>query len=243
MKKPPTLTQMAIKTGALTFAIAFVCFSYGLFIFGFINPMAMAKLSDTLGAKDAAGMYYERVYKNNRTPENAYIVLDRYIMARNHKKIVQYGQKFLDPKEYNGIYEDDYAGIIEKVNNAGRESAKSKFELLSWGNEDSRIKSAYTDSLLKRGKVGLAKARLNEWLANVELEQPNHAFFAFVARGHACEHTINEFKTYVGKFDTAYDHTTFGGEKVFALDFLALAHAYLGDHDQAAIYAEMFNGL
>ena len=235
------MTQIVVKTALATFIIAFATFSYGLFILGYISPITMAKFTDTLGASNASGMYYERVFARDRTPKNLYLVLNSYIVAQNHRKILTFAEELFEWPD--GAYED----IVAEVNLAGRAGASNKSELLLWSNEDNRIKSTYAAACLFTGRDTVALARLGEWLAGIpDLQQPNHAYFAFVAAGQGEGKARELFETYVTNFTTDFDglpgDTTI--EKVFALEFLRDAHAYLGDiqvaeHYHALLLAEL----
>ena len=241
------MQQLIIRTSAWTLFFAFTIFSYGLAVFGLIFPGVMAGLGDSLGAANMAGMYYERVYNARKTPENAYTVLERYITAQNHKKVVEYGAKFLEPREYEGVYQDNYKDIIETVNKEGyKAAAGDRINLLKWGNEDNRVKSAYMVALLNAGPMGPARFRLYGWLAeSPDLEQPNHAFFAFVIAGKETAEDVTIFGNYVDNFDGAFDFASFDGEPIFAVDFLWTAYSYLqGPNSGKALhYAELFYDL
>jgi len=244
-KRPLTMTQLIVKTSAITFCIAFVTFSYGIAAFGLIFPRAMAKFCDTLGAENAAGMYYERVYNRDKTPENLYMVVDRYIMAQNYKKVVTYGSKFLDLEESNKEV-CQYCKIIKKVNSHYEKKAgNNKYKLLQWANEDSRIKSAYTAALINTGKQTRARVMLGDWLINTpNTRQPNHAFIVAYIRdssvidGHSTTKQLLE--EYVDKFEVTLGEEV---DNIFAFDFLAEAHFSLNSIEDALEYVRLLNAL
>lgn len=244
-ERPLTLTQIILKTSIVTFCIAFATFSYGIAVFGWAFPSVMAKLSDSLGVEDVAGMYYERVYNRKSTPENLYMTLDRYILAQNHRKVVTYGSKFLDLDESDKEI-CKYCKVIGRVNSHYEEKAgTSKIKFLQWGNEDSRIKSAYTLALIKTNKRARARARLEEWVMGTpDIKQPNHAFVvAFLEDSQAIEGrptTRDLLVEYVDKFETVLET---GGANIFALDFLVEAHIRLNRMDKASQYARALDGL
>lgn len=244
-QRPQTLTQVIIKTSVVTFCIAFAAFSYGLAVFGWIFPRAMVSLSDALGADNAAGMYCERIYNRDKTPENMYLVLDRYILAQNHKKVVTYGNKFLE-LENSDKANCGYCKIITRVNSYYEDKAgNSKENLLQWGNEDSRIKTAYTFALIKTGKSGQARARLEEWLVNTpDINQPNHAYIlAYTIDNLIIEDrpaTRQLLVDYVDKFES---ETAQEDSNVFALDFLWQAHMSLGNQSEGQKYARLLHEL
>jgi hypothetical protein len=241
MTKP--LQQFIIKTSALTLFFVFTAFSYGLAVFGFIFPGVMADLGNSLGAPNMAGMYYERIYNANKTPENAYYALDRYITAQNHGKVIKFGEMFLEQENHVGIYLDDYERIIRAVNTAGCAAAgNNKLNLLKWGNEDNRIKCAYTVALLESHEIGKAELCLSQWLSTIDLTQPNHAFFAFVIAGKETASDVTNFSAYVNRFTEKFEHGH-PTETIFALNFLMIAHSYLGNTELAGQYAESFYGL
>jgi len=233
-----SLQQVVIKTGAWTLFFAFTAFGYGLALFGLVFPKVMADFAQSLGSANMAGMYYERIYNANKTSENAYIALEQYIIAENHKKVVQFAGEFLSP---DGIHQGDYIRIIKAANKAGYEAAAgNKLNMLKWGNEDSRIKSAYMVALLAGGEFEVAKPRLLDWLKpGPDLLQPNYAFFAFVWADRVDEEIRGLFAEYVDAFEGAFDFDTFEGEPIFAVDFLRMAYTYLED-SKASHYAELF---
>jgi len=206
-KRPPTITQVILKTSAITLFIAFAAFSYGLALFGLIAPRAMASLCDSLGAANGAGKYYERVYEAKKTPENLYIVLDRYIKAENHKKVIIYAEKFFDHNEYDAT--------IKKVNERGAELAGgNEINLVNWANEDNRIKCRYTVALLETNQKSKADDKLYEWYSvdEIDVYQPLHAYFLDL--GSWSERVDSAFANYKAFFE----HET----NVFAKDFLML---------------------
>ena len=253
-KPPPTMNRIIVKTSAITLCAALFTLAYGLVIFGWMFPRVMMDFSVSLGAHNAAGMYSERVYNRKKTPENLYLTLDKYIKAGNHKKVITVGNKF-----FNLEYED-YSRVIAEVNAYWEAKADgNKLNLLQWGNEDNRIKSAYVMALLQTGKKDVAAGKLNEQLFNArygtpDLSQPNYSYFAFVEKGIDTVNDViilttgntptnaNEiFKDYVNKFAAEFDKDSFDGEKVFALHFLMRAYDNIGDTPNRLYYAGLFN--
>lgn len=253
-KRPPTMKEVIIRTSAMTLFVAILTLAYGLTVFGWMFPRVMVDFSVSIGAHNAAGMYSERVYNRDKTPENLYLTLDRYIKAGNHKKVTSVGTKFFN------LEPEDYKRVINEVNaHWEAEAAGNKLKLLQWGNEDNRIKSAYIRALLREGKKDIAASKFDEQLFNAryntpDLLQPNHSYFAFVERGIDTVNDIiilttgntptnaNEiFKDYVEKFAMEYDKETFEGEKVFALHFLMRAYDYMGNATNRLYYARLFN--
>jgi len=228
MKK--SLQNTIIKTSAWTLFFAFVIFSYGIAVFGLAFPRVMGKFSDALGAHSSAAMFCEREYNRKPTTENLYIVLDRHILAGNHRRVVKFGDKFFDMA--------DHDAVIVGVNQHFRERAgTNKLNILRWCNEDNRLKTAITVSLIKTGRAERAAEDLINMLADTDMEQPNHAYFAFVALG-VKERPTAEFAIYVDAFATEFEEFT--GERVFGLDFLMTAYDSLGNKSEAARYAGLF---
>lgn len=244
-QRPQTLTQVIIKTSVVTFCIVFSTFSYGLAVFGWIFPHAMISLSDAIGADNAAGMYCERIYNRDKTPENMYMVLDRYILARNHKKIVIFGSKFLELEESNKV-NCEYCKIITRVNSYYESKAgNNNNNLLQWGNEDSRIKTAYAFALIKTGKLVKARESLEKWLVNTpDVKQPNHAYIvAYIIDNSIIEDrpaTRQLLVDYVNKFESEAAKEE---ANVFALDFLWQAHMSLGNQSEGQEYARLLHEL
>jgi len=234
-----SLQHTIIKTGVLTLYFAFVTFSYGIALFGFAFPRAMAQFGDALGAHSSAAMFYERAYKREPTTENLYLVLDRYILARNHRQVVKSGDKFFDMADHDAVI----AGVNEYfMERAG----ENKLNRLRWCNEKNRLETALIVSLIKTGRAERAATELGEMLSEEkepDMQQPNHAFFAFVVLG-ANTDSLKEltFVPYVNRFADYYkEHTDVIGERVFALDFLMTAFNYLGDRVETAHYARLLN--
>jgi len=222
-----------LKTSAITLFVAFVTFAYGLAIFGWVFPGVMADLSVRIGAHNAAGMYFERVYDRDRTPDNLYYALDRYILANNHGKVVILGGKFLD---LDGA---DQTRIIETVNEEWRiRAGGSKHNLVAWANEDSRIKRAYTIALIRTGKTDEAIAKLETWLAEpIDLDQPNRAFIEayFIADTYKTKELLEDYMSLI-------EGTTGFDESIFTLGFLMEANARLHGptHAQTVYYLGLF---
>jgi len=220
-----------IKTAAITLFAAFVAFSYGLAIFGWAFPGTMADLSVQMGAHNAAGMYYERVYDREKTPDNLYYALDRYILANNHDKVIKLGDKFFDTSIVPAI---DYKRIIETVNEEWRiRAGTSKHNLVAWANEESRIKRAYTIALMRTKKTDDAILKLEGWLAEpLDLSQPNRAFIeAHVIAAN------NTTKGLLENYVLAIEGTAGFDDNIFALGFLMEAQARLyGPTDTRTIH-------
>ena len=229
------MTQVMLKTSAITLFFAFVIFSYGLTVFGFAFPKVMADLSVSLGAHNAAGMYFERVWERDETPENLYFTLDRYILAQNHRKIIQFGDRFFALSQPT---QDD---IIVEANKQWEERARAslpatdrRYNLVAWANESSRIKTAYIVALMRTGKTSDAFLKLDAWLLETpDVRHPNHAFIVAFRIDDTAK---GRLETYVTELTKDSGRVT----SIYALDFLWEAHALLGDPETAQTYARLF---
>ncbi|KAI4454050.1 glutamine-trna ligase [Holotrichia oblita] len=198
----------------------------------------MAEFCDTLGANNAAAMHYEREYVANPTSQNLYYVLDRFIISENHDKVIKYADKIFASSDYNAI--------IATLNNYGANQAKTRYDYVNWTNEDNRIKCAYTMALLKTGKTERAKTELTKWLSlpldASYREQPNTAFFAFVATANADDTTKSLFKAYYDEIALVYDKDNTSLQE---LDFLIYASSYFDDgaRDYIDAFNEMADGM
>jgi len=207
MKRPPTMTQVILKTSAITLFIAFVASAYGLTLFGLAFPRVMGDLSVRLGAHNAAGMYYERVYKRTGDPKDLYLTLDQYIIAENHRKVIVFADKFFNHEEYERI--------IAEVNESGLGIAQNDIECVEWANERNRIKCRYTIALLQTNQKPLAEEKLLAWYTKEpDITQPNHAYFL-----SSWNEEINQaFEVYIKHFEDV--------DNIFAKDFLKVARLY-----------------
>ena len=198
--------------------------------FGFAFPRVMADLGDALGNPNMAAMYYERVYRADPGAGNLYMVLDRYISAENHGKVITFAEKFLA--------DDGYLGIIQKVNAAGEQAAAgSKLRLVSYANEDSRIKTAYIIALARTGMIFKVVDLLQGWESTADTRQPNHAFIAGFL-----ELPSEETKGCLVRYVDALESSG-GDEGLYSIDFLMIAYGLLGDSAAAANYARLFDEL
>jgi hypothetical protein len=234
-RRRPTLTKVILKTSAITLFFAFVVFSYGLVAFGWVFPKVMADFSVTLGAHNAAGMYFEREWDRSQNSKYLYFALDRYIIANNSAKIAELGETFLG--------HDDFDEIITEVNKQWTERAKDetgKIDIInqvSWANESSRIKTAYTVALIRTGKTDKAFVQLDAWLlVTPQVDQPNHAFISAFRLDETAKARLENYIVELEKLTGVL-------ESPFALDFLWEAHARLGNTGQAQSYAGLFYDL
>jgi|GEM_PF-3040218 len=229
--------SVVLKTSAVTFAVAFSILGYGSAVFGLLFPRAMADFCLSLGSYDAAAMYYERIYNANKTSENLYNVLNKYIDTQKYGKIIFYANEF--------FARSDYPDIINEINVFWSTKAANKYELINWANDDSRIKSAYTMALLSIGKTEEAEDAITAWLEDVDLLQPNYAFFAFVVTDMMSAKLYAAVSDYYENFASAYklkyndSSTALELSAVIPLAFLIEAGHYLGMNVND--YAEVFN--
>jgi len=244
--RPQTLTQVIVKTSAMTLFIAFVTFSYGIAAFGWAFPQTMGGFTDRLGAYNASGMFYARVYNRNSTPENLYRVVDRYIMAGNHENVVSFGGRFIDLEQADKAT-CGFCSVVNRVNAHWEQRAGSNvLNRINWANERSRIKSAYTHALIRTGRHAQSRERLEYWLVNTpDTREPNHAFIVSFLQDNrtiAGRRSPREMLAeYVENFETVFEAQT--GNNPFALDFLLEAHLRLGNMAQAHEYLRLLNEL
>jgi len=226
----PTFTQVVFKTSLITLFVAFVSFSYGVALFGLLFPLPMAHINVTIGAHNAAGMYFEREYNRSKKPDDLYNALDNYIVSHNNNKVIKLGGKFLDRSV---VSQTDYTRIIGYVNERwAQEAGTSKYNLVSWANEESRIKSAYILALMRKGESNEALSKLEDWLdETIDHRQPNHAFIRAFREDIAARPLL---VLYVGKFEPGLVSS------VFAYDFLWSAYGHLEDIEKAQYYAGKF---
>ena len=222
--------QVVFRTGVITLFIVFTVFSYGLSVFGFIAPRTMADFCTTLGSHNAAGMYYERIYNGSKTNSNLYAVVDRYISARNYQKIDKYGSKLVQP-EYNEF--------LQGINASEELRADNKEEYLLLCNEGNRVKFMYAYALLKQKKYTSASdIYLEDWLKDpIDLAQPLHTLYAFLATGRADQQIINATKEYYSTFVSEYEteRVNLGNQKIMALDFIIVFGGYFLGTENSAI--------
>jgi len=209
-----------------------VIFAYGLTAFTWAFPLPIAHLTASLGAHNASGVYFEREYTRNPTDRNLYNTLDRYIIAQNHRKIVEFGDKFYALDEANSTK------IINTVNaEMSARAGKNRINLVSWANESSRINGSYTIALIRTNKTTEALLQLNDWLLETpNVEQPNHAFIRVFLE---TDDARSQLESYVTELEKVLD--TPGRRNIFAYDFLFYAHWLLGDEDEAKKYMRSFN--
>ena len=167
-----SLTQVVVRTAAWTLLFAFSAFAYGIALFALACPTVMARFCDTLGAYNAAGMHYERVYNASKTSENLYIVVTVYIAAGNDGKVITFAEILFE--------RPDCAVIIAGANERGKVEAQDNPRLLvALANEDNRLKCMYIAALLNTNQKAKAEGKLAQWYdaAKVNISQPLHAFF------------------------------------------------------------------
>jgi len=198
----------------------------------------MAHLSAAIGAHNASGMFFEREWERNQDSKHLYFALDRYIVAHNHKKVAELGEIFLE--------HEDFAIIIAEVNEQWEERAKNAdgtfniLNLVSWANEESRIKTAYTVALIRTDRADDALDQLNVWLEEFiempNLRHPNHAFIDAFRLDERVEPLLASYVEELEEIMAA-------PYSPFAVDFLWEAYARLGNPVKTKQYAELFYGL
>ena len=208
------LNSIILKTAAYTLLGAFVLFSYGIAIFAQIWPQPMASFADAIGARGMSAMYYERIYKRSDTPQNLYLMLDKYIAAENHAKIIRYAPKL--------IYMDDqaaYQALIDEINDfkfsaARADGFSAEFQAFV-ANEDNRLVNQYIRALLAKGKLPEAEEALAAALApeNARLASPSTAYFTFISSDLAFADVfphpiLVKFKTYFDAYEQLYNDET-----------------------------------
>ena len=214
--------QVVFKTGVVTLFVFFTAFSYGAALFGFIAPRTMANFCDVLGADNAAAMYHERIYNSDKTNENLYVMVDRYIATRNKSKIIKHSPKLINEKEF-----------IQRINDSEETRARNKEEYLLLCNEGNRVKYMYTDALLKTQKSARAKTEYMEWLQeSVDIAAPLHTFYAFLLSGCVDQQLIDASRVYFEEFVDRYEggrgtgFADIGNARIMALDYIVVFGAY-----------------
>jgi len=181
-----------VRTSLYTFAIFFGTLAYGMSIFGLLFPQTMANLNKSLGAHNGAAMFYERMYRANPTTENMYRALDRFIIAQNHNRVIYFFEKFEN--------RDDSQSVINTVNQHGMNQATNDVQRVMWGNELNRLKTAYINALLQTSRVETARTTFIGWMKNVDVNQPNLSFEAFIANNKVNASLRASFSTYRDNF-------------------------------------------
>ena len=94
------VNKLIFKTAAVSLVAVAVVTCYAVGIFAFAFPKPMSNFADALGNKSMSAAYHERVYKRDKTNENLYFALDKFIIAEKHGKVITYFEKFYEKAEY-----------------------------------------------------------------------------------------------------------------------------------------------
>ena len=203
-----TLNKIILKTALYSFAGAFIFFSYVLVIVGHVFPATMAGWAESLGATGASAMYRERVYNSNKTPENYYLMLDKFVVTGDSAKIIKYAPGFFVLPEYEDI--------IDQVNDFKYSKAVLELEKKLGCNEDDRFRRALLGAYLKKGRIDDATQVFKEAISveNTKLGQPSYAFLAL-----GNEELLDEFEEYFTRYMDLYgDGTALSEREKFVAD-------------------------
>ena len=201
------LNKIILKTAVSGLVWTAVLFSYGFGIFAFSFPRVMVDFMDVVGNTRLSAMYMERIYRRNPTPENLYFALDKFIIAQNNSKIIEFGKKLFDLEDENPTI---FNSIIDQINEFKKESAADFPLILMIINEDNRLRTAYIQARLARGAAG-DKARATEILERVidvdtlaprDFLRPSSAIFAFGADAPPALRKI--FEEYLDLFEAQF---------------------------------------
>jgi uncharacterized membrane protein len=239
MEKPKNVANaIMLKTAAWTLVVLFVSFSYGFMLAGLMFPANMARFSESMGANSSAAMFRERAYNRNSSPMNAYRALSANAVAGRHDVVVRMGNKFFDVDgKYSG--EGVYGKLMDDIKWQFKKDkpTASAIQYVLYMNPDDRIKFMYISSLLSKGDIDRA---VNFYLsdaviggeqqnrATVDLNRPQHAFFAFVAHGQhervdvetATNTYFNEIRAALNTRGSHLNSIEGRGELALTLDFL-----------------------
>ena len=199
-----TLNKIILKTAVAGLIWTVVIFSYGLGIFAMCFPHAMAEFYDTVGNASLSAIYRERIYQRDPTDKNLYYALDKFILAENYDKIVEYSEKLFARPKYNKLIDD--------INEFKEKRAGSDQLLLALAcNEDNRLRCAYIKALLEKGKsVNRAFAEAifyeNDSVTysdiNLFLSRPSYAILEF---SDPDETMLEKFSEYYQAYKDACD--------------------------------------
>ena len=203
-----TLNKIILKTAVAGLIWTAVVFSYGLGIFAICFPSVMTDFYVATGDKRLSALYSERSYKRNPNINNLYFALDKFILAKNNAKIIEYSEKLFENKE-------TYYSIVDQVSEFKRDRAAGDPITLGYlCNEDDRLRSSYIGALIKRGKVvDIIRAEeifyeaitVGETFTNEQFLRPSYAIFEF-GRDASAELRI-AFEDYYWKFEAEYKGT------------------------------------
>ena len=90
------LNKIIFKTAAEGLVAVAVVFCYGMGIFAFAFPGAMASFYDIAGNTRLSALYHTRVYNRSSTPQNLFNALHANIIAGNDSRTIELGERFFD---------------------------------------------------------------------------------------------------------------------------------------------------
>ena len=134
--------KIILKTAAITMVVIIVLLAIASGLLIWLAPDFVATSAEKLGFEGVSLSMYERSYKQDKTINSLYTLVNKSIQFKDDDMLIKYYEKLEEHK--------DYTKFIKALDEANFDAKQSVLTNIKLSNEDNRLKTRYVKALAKK---------------------------------------------------------------------------------------------